>query len=327
MGFFSLLRNSHALYAILAFILATGAGLPGLNIPDTDMSDIILPDGFEEQLYEDAFENTADVRIMDSNIMVDYDWGYGVTAPVPPRAAIYYKMLEAYRPDVVGVQEQSKAWTANFIQNLPDGYRLVNPVSTYMNEKMTTLIYNTDTVKLIDSGDFKFKQDVDKRLRRIVWGVFEVKETGKRFGVTNTHLDGPNWENPEECLQKLGAEADEMVATVNKIVKKYDCPVFSTGDYNTRDSNYEQTLWSETYARIAESLLDTKHNCENAIEGNAKDYPDKIKYNVYITLDMPFIDHIFYKGNAEIKTYCLLSYTYLDDLSDAFPIFVDAVLK
>lgn len=324
MRFFSLLRNSRALYAILAFILAAGAGLPGLNIPDADMSEVVLPDGFEEQLYEDAFENIADVRIMDSNIMVDYDWGYGETSPVPPRAAIFYKILEAYRPDVVGVQEQSKAWTANFIQNLPDGYRLINPVSTYVNEKMTTIIYNTDTLKLIDSGDFKFKQDVDKRLRRIVWGVFEVKETGKRFGVTNTHFDGLN---SPESINKTLAEADEMVATVNKIIKKYDCPVFSTGDYNTRDNNYEQTLWSETYARITESLLDTKHNCENAREGNAKDHPDEIKYNIYITLDMPFIDHIFYKGNTEIKTYCLLSYTYLDDLSDAFPIFADAVLK
>ncbi len=326
MGLFSLLRNSRALYSILAFILTIGAGLPGLNIPNADMSDVTLPDGFEEQLNADSFENTADVRIMDSNVMVDYDWGYGVTAPVPPRAAMFYKILEAYRPDVVGVQEASKAWSANFIRNLPGGYRLINPVSTYTDEKMTALIYNTDTLKLIDSGDFKFNQDVDKRLRRVVWGVFEVKETGKIFGVTNTHFDGINWEDTSS-LQKTFAEADEMVAAVNKIIKKYDCPVFSTGDYNTRDNNYEQTMWSETYARITESLLDTKHNCKNAREGNAKDHPDEIKYNVYITLDMPFIDHIFYKGNAEIETYCLLSYTYLDDLSDAFPIFTDAILN
>lgn len=323
MRILSLIRNSHVVYVIFAFLLSVASSLPGINIPNVDMSNVILPNDFEERLLDDAFENTADVRIMSSNVLVDYDWGsesHPGENPVPPRAAMFFEMIEAYLPDVVGVQEQSKAWSAAFIQYLPDRYKLINPVSTYLDQKMTTLVYNSDTLDLVDSGDFKFSfEGADRRLRRVAWGIFKVKATGKYFGVTSTHFDGN--------IANSDIQVNEMLAIVNKICEKYDCPVFSVGDYNTRDNIYEHSSWSETYAKITGSLIDSKYHCETAVAGDAKDHLDEVKNNIYVRLDMPFIDHIFIKGNAEAKTYCVLSYTYLDDMSDAFPIFADMILK
>lgn len=333
MGFLSLLRNSRALYAILTFMLAAGIGFPGLKVPDADMSDVVLSDGFEEQLYEDAFENTADVRIMSSNVLVDFDWGLGDN-PVPPRAAKFFKMLEAYRPDVIGVQEQSRAWTSAFVQYLPNGYKVINPVSTFKDQKMTAMVYNSHTLKLIDSGDYKFKsKEADKKLRRVVWGVFEVKATGKRFGVTNTHLDffkntEPDYLNymiPEIC-----SEVDEMTATVNKIIKKYDCPVFSAGDYNTYDNRTDispLSVYTKLYAKIAEELTDSKFNCEESSVGDLTEVIPGSFNEDCVAMDMHDCDHIFFKGDTVIKHFALLSYSYLYDMSDHNTIFVDAQLN
>lgn len=331
MGFFSLLKNSRALYAILTFMLAAGIGFPGLSVPDVDMSDVTVPDGFEEQLYEDAFENTADVRIMSYNVLVDFDWGLGVN-PVKPRAAKVLKMLEAYRPDVIGVQEQTRAWTAAFVQYLPDGYKVINPVSTFKDQKMTALVYNSDTLKLIDSGDYKFRtyKDAYKQLRRVAWGVFEVKETGKRFGVTNTHLDFLTSEDPESLntmFQAIGSEIDEMVATVNKIMKRYDCPVFSAGDYNTYDNRTdisEKSIYTQMYAKIAGEMTDSKFNCEESSVGDLTEIVPGSFNEDCVAMNMHDCDHIFYKGDIVIKHFALLSYSYLYDVSDHNAIFVDA---
>jgi len=331
MGFFSLLRNSRALYAILTFMLATGIGFPGLNVPDVDMTDVTVPDGFEEQLNEDAFENSADVRVMSYNVLVDFDWGAGVN-PVQPRAAKFFKMLEAYRPDVIGVQEQSRAWTSAFVQYLPDGYKVINPVSTFKQQKMTALVYNSDTLKLIDSGDYKFRtyKDANKQLRRVVWGVFEVKETGKRFGVTNTHLDFITSYDEEYLntrFQEIGSEIDEMMATVSKIINKYDCPVFSTGDYNTYDNRTdvaETDPITKMYAKIAGEMTDSKFNCEEWSVGDLTEIVPGAFNEDCVSMDRHDNDHIFFKGDTVVKHFALMSYSYLYDVSDHFPIFVDA---
>lgn len=338
MGFFSLLRNSRALYAILTFMLAAGIGFPGLNVPDVDMTDVTVPDGFEEQLNADAFENSADVRVMSYNVLVDFDWGSGVN-PVQPRAAKFFKMLEAYSPDVIGVQEQSRAWTSVFVQYLPNGYKVINPVSTFKEQKMTALVYNSNTLKLIDSGDYKFRtyKDAYKQTRRVAWGVFEVKETGKRFAVTNTHLDFLTWNNEtnywddvDNRLQIIGSEVDEMVGTVNKIIKKYNCPVFSTGDYNTWDNRTDidpSDPITKIYAKITEEMTDSKFNCESSSVGDMTEIIPGALNQDCISMDMHDGDHIFFKGDTVIKNFKLMSYSYLADISDHSGIFVDAQLN
>lgn len=324
----SRIRNSPALYVLFAFLLSAASAFPCFNVPDTDMSSIVLPESFEEQLEANAFDNSADVRIMSANVLVDFDWGLGIN-PAPPRAAKFFKVLETYRPDVIGVQEQSEAWSAVFIEHLPDEYKLINPVSTYLNEKMSTLVYNADTLKLIDSGDYKFSfKGADKKTRRVAWGVFEVKETGKRFGVTNTHLDFITDEmNFELRLQEIGSEVDEMLATVDKIIAQYNCPVFSPGDYNTYESAFLTGPYTEIYSKISGSMTDSKFNCERSTVGDLTEIIEGSFNQDCISMDMQDVDHIFYKGNTSIRTFALLSYSYLYDMTDHNLIFVDAVLK
>ena len=59
---------------------------------------------------------------MSSNLLVHYkSWG---GKPVKPRGDRYTKMIEAYKPDVIGVQEMSEEWFAVLCRHLPKNYKI-----------------------------------------------------------------------------------------------------------------------------------------------------------------------------------------------------------
>lgn len=280
-----------------------------------NLKKIGLPDGFEENLSSDVFDNTADIRIMSSNLLVHYDsWG---GLPAKPRAKQYVELLDSYKPDVVGIQELCDEWFCCLGNNLPGGYKMLFSITTGAFVRMTAMIYNSDTLDVINSGNFAYKEKDNPRLRRVVWAVFEVKATGKLFAVTNTHLDLLREGREEELTAVMHSQADELLAFVNSIADEYSCPVFSVGDFNTtEDTAFTKPVdIPEIYNKFAQNLTDAKFNCENKICGTEQDW------------DYPSYDHIFIKGNAQAKTFSLMSYKYLADMSDHYPIFADIKLS
>lgn len=274
-------------------------------------SSVNLPDGFEDELVSYAFENNADVRIMSSNLLVHYDsWG---GLPAKPRAKKYVQLIKTYMPDVVGIQEMCDSWYCLLRNNLPKNYKMLNPVSNGVFVRMTAMIYNSDTLKLIDSGNFKYSQGDNPRLRRVVWGVFEVKSSGKRFAVTNTHFDLLRDGREEELTAVMKSQAEELGAKIDEINKTYSCPVFSAGDYNTMENTPETRPIDipEIYDYLASRFTDAKFNCAGEICGDMQNW-DELSY-----------DHIFIKGDASADTFALLSYNCLSDMSDHYPIFAD----
>lgn len=280
-----------------------------------NLKKVSLPDGFEENLSADVFDNTADVRVMSSNLLVHYEsWG---GLPAKPRAKQYAEILNRYKPDVVGIQELCDEWFCCVNNNLPDGYKMLFPLTTGAFVRMTAMIYNADTLDVMDSGNFAYKEKDNPRLRRVVWAVFEVKATGKQFAVTNTHFDLLREGREEELTAVMHSQADELLAFVNSIADEYSCPVISVGDFNTmEDTAFTKPVdIPEIYNKLAQNLTDSKFSCENKICGTEQDW------------DYPSYDHIFIKGNAQAKTFALMSYSYLADMSDHYPIFADIKLS
>ncbi len=274
-----------------------------------------LPHDFKNELTADSFENQADVRIMSSNLLVHYkSWG---GLPAKPRAKQYIEILNSYKPDVVGIQELCDSWYCCIKKNLPDGYKMLYPVSTGTFIRMTAMIYNADTLELTESGNFAYKQNDNPRLRRVVWAVFKVKETGKQFAVTNTHFDLLREGREEELTAVMKSQAEELLNCIDEISKKYNCPVFSVGDFNsTEDTPFTKPIdIPEIYNTLSAKLTDTKFNCDNQICGTKQEW------------DYPSYDHIFLTGNARAQVFCLMSYEYLSDMSDHYPIFSDIKLK
>lgn len=274
-----------------------------------------LPDGFTKSLNENAYENAGDIRIMSSNLLVHYEsWG---GTPARPRAKKYIEMLNTYMPDIIGIQEMSDEWFCLLGRNLPDGYKMLNKTMTGSLIRMTAMIYNSSTLELIDSGEFGFEQGDNPRLRRIVWGVFENKETGKRFAVTNTHFDLIREGREEEFTAIMEYQRDKTISFSNELREKYSCPVFSTGDFNTmEDTEFTNEVdIPAIYNSLAQSLVDTKYSAEKQLCGNAQAW------------EYPSYDHIFMNGEAKINAFAVLSYDYLTDMSDHYPIIADVTLS
>ena len=175
------------------------------------------------------------------------------------------------------------------------------------------MIYNENTVRVLDSGSQTYTQGTDARMRRIEWALFERLDTGKQFVVTNTHLDLLHEGSIEEELPILQSEAEELIAFSNELKEQYGCPVFSAGDYNAmEDTPYTKEVDAkEIYALLADSLTDAKTAALRAKSGLAW------------SLSEPVYDHIFVNGEVTISQYQLLSNSYMNDLSDHYPIFAD----
>lgn len=273
-----------------------------------------LPENFEQNILSQEFENAADVRIMSSNLLVHYkSWG---GLPAKPRANRFIGMLNAYKPDVIGVQELSDEWYCCIKNNLPEGYKMLYPVSTGTFVRMTAMLYNADVLDLIDSGNFAYEINDNPRLRRVVWAVFEVKATGKQFAVTNTHFDLLREGREDELTQVMNSQASELLGCVDNLSDEYNCPVFSVGDFNTMEDTAQTRPIDipEIYNKLSQKLTDTKFVSENRIYGSEQNW------------DYPSYDHIFSNGNADVKAFCIMSYDYLTDMSDHYPIFADIVL-
>lgn len=228
-----------------------------------NLKKVSLPDGFEEKLSTDVFDNTADVRIMSSNLLVHYEsWG---GLPAKPRAKQYVEILNSYKPDVVGIQELCDEWYCCVNNNLPEGYKMLYPFTTGAFVRMTAMLYNSDTLDVVENGNFAYKEKDNPRLRRVVWAVFEVKATGKQFAVINTHFDLLREGREEELTAIMHSQADELIEFVNSIADEYNCPVFSVGDFNTmEDTAFTNPVdIPEIYNKLAQNFTDCKFNCEN----------------------------------------------------------------
>ena len=299
------------LSSAVAFVLLVTAVPTAIFFGRGNISSEALPDGFSQSLKADAFQKETDVRIMSSNLLVHYkSWG---GTPAKPRSKQYTEVVNEYKPDVIGIQEMCDSWYCLLQNNLPDGYKLLFPFSSGVFVRMTAMAYNSDTLDLIDSGNFAYENGDNPRLRRVVWGVFEVKETGKRFAVVSTHFDLLRDGREEELTQVMRSQKDELLSEIDRLSAEYNCPVFSTGDFNTMEDTPEtrEIDIPEIYNSLAQNLTDTKFNCNNRVFGEAQAW------------EYPSYDHIFIKGNAETETFALLSYGYLSDMSDHYPIFAD----
>lgn len=159
-------KTKMILSIILSFCLIVSLVPTAIYFIRGNYSSAALPDGFENSVSFDAFENTADARIMSTNLLVRYaSWG---GLPAKPRARQYIELLKAYSPDVVGIQEMCDSWYCLLKNNLPDNYKMLFPFSDGVFVRMTSMIYNSDTLTLIDSGNFKYSQGDNPRLRRVV---------------------------------------------------------------------------------------------------------------------------------------------------------------
>lgn len=270
---------------------------------------------FNEQIKKDnliLMKSENEIRIMTLNLLAHYkSWG---GKPVEERSDIFFSIRDGYSPDVLGLQEMCSDWY-NEINKQKSNYKFVSPLKTAFPQKMTAILYNSDTIELIDSGSITFSDCWNFKSRRAVWGVFRHKTINKIFTVVNTHLSFLE-ELEEENFFTQTCQVNELYSVTQFLELQYPYPIFVIGDFNTkrRVSYQKSVINSGSYGILNSLYTDSEDIAKNKFCGE--------NFNFNNTL----IDHIFIKGDVTVKNLSLLSQNCFSSLSDHYPLFADVKL-
>lgn len=251
-------------------------------------------------------KNDREIRIMSYNLLSDSAGFDGSPAYMRSEGVSY--ILNTLAPDVAGIQETSRNWF--YCLNKTTDYAFIAPVRTTVYGTMTTIIYNTKNLILKNYGEYSFKNSYNHKLRCTVWGLFYHKSTDKVFAVVNTHFS-----LSERDYRAPMTQATELLNLAEKISNTYNCTVFFTGDFNAGERRDENTIASSVYETLCTSFTDTKELALTKSSGEN------------LSVHSACIDHIFLKGDAQIRRYVILSQNELSPLSDHYPVFVDFLFQ
>lgn len=259
-----------------------------------------------------ALADGADTRIMSFNILSE-EWDS--KAVMKGRDVRVSAVILNYRPDVAALQEVSNAWypvLENYIGNVYDFTRKTIPAGsgTY-----TTLIYNTETTKLIEEGIKIFSVGNSRRLRSVVWGLFESIETKERYIVFSTH-----WDVGSEKVSQRVTQATEMAELANEFYKTYNVDIFACGDFNSSESTTEYKTFldkagfvdAKTSAKVINRACKTYHTLFQSVSTGTYESIDHITFMTQTT--------------PKVLYYNTLICEYVIDASDHCPIYIDVKL-
>lgn len=290
---------------------------------DTDLNNYDYPDGFEDMLaqsYSDRQDET-DLRIMSFNMLVHIaGWG---GLPVEPRAKMFTAVLDKYMPDIIAGQEVCSDWHKVLKDNIYDKYEVIEPKINLFSYNKTPLFFNKNTLTLIESGYMPYSEGDNNGCRAVTWGLFEIKASGKRVVVTDTHLDLIRGKDIQKELAVMSRQADELLALLDELTERYGCAILACGDYNSQE-NGEGTdshgnplgdyAAAEIYAKLAEKTTDIKYaEGVNVIGQSDATYE-------------PTWDHIFAVGEVGALDFFVLCDELYLEMSDHYAIIADVIL-
>ena len=236
--------------------------------------------------------------------------------PVNDRIGYVHDIIVDYAPDVIGLQEADDNWHSAINSRICNetNYKFACKKNKYSEINMTTFLYNSSTVNLIEEN-IVFLDDDDTFIRVLSVAVFERKSDGRRFVVTNTH-PAPS----KTQAAKYAAHFKVLPDLIKAQMSKYEnLPFIMTGDFNT----YEQDA---TYTKFmnATGVKDAKYKAKTLV----KDY---CTFSGFKVLPKPgnskCIDHIFVNTQVGVKQFDVVTDHDVAYASDHIPIYADVILK
>lgn len=148
-------------------------------------------------------------------------------------------------PDVLGIQEASVRMNELLMQRMT-AFAHGGETARYalITGGDTPILYRSDRLLLIESGFFRYSEDVpgfdgsfnNSGTKSYAYGVFE-EEGGRRFAVMTTHLW---WKSSNPASSDYQAHSDEARAfqirqalgRLEEVSREHACPGFLMGDLN-----------------------------------------------------------------------------------------------
>lgn len=239
----------------------------------------------------------AQIKVMSWNIL-NPTWG---GPPAEMRSEAFFRTLTEQMPDILGLQEASTSWQAEF-DALPAPYQAICNKTAGGKDCMTMFFYNTETLTLIDSGITDL--DPASNIRVVSWAVLAA-QNGKQFLITNTHPDS----REAECFK----HTDQYLTIARELYEKHNLPLLSVGDFNALEDSASYKL------STAEGYTDSKY--AEGVEV-IQDYDSYLlgDYGGTVTRGKGSRDHIFFKGAVSPLTFETIYNDTTCEVSDHLPV-------
>ena len=255
---------------------------------------------------EQSYPHGSDeIRVATYNLLADGIGYYGGRDSC--RSDGVCDLLCSVSSDVIGLQEVSRWWLCNLKDKTP--YSIVDPLRTELGGFMTAIAYNPERVELLEYGNEALVRGSNPRLRRVVWGLFIFKASGKRFVAVNTHFNVTDGDNSAGLVQ-----AQQVTQLVRSLNVKYACPVIITGDFNAKKRGTVSYCTSVIYDVLSLNMTDLRYPARQKISGGGKG------------LFSYCVDHVFAVGQVDVRRCAILSQRELLDLSDHYLMLADVVV-
>lgn len=255
----------------------------------------------------------ANLRVMSFNILCEL---WNDLAVIEGRELPVVAPVFNYQPDILGLQEVSDAWYPALDALFGDTYVTADKKDERGYTNFSPLYYNTATMMLLEHG-VKALRVGGNGLRVLSWGYFERKSDGARFVAINTHWNVGDADDAKKTAEQT-SQAEEMAEFVLFLKEKYNCPIVTTGDYNSRMSEIPLKTYIEksgmldacTYAKVVNRSIKTTHTLFSSNNRGAGEA----------------IDHVFVSDALEILFYNVLIDECLANSSDHYPVYADIKL-
>lgn len=202
--------------------------------------------------------------------------------------------------DIIGTQE----CRYHQLEDLKAGLEIYDYIGVARDDgkqkgEYTAILYNTQRIKMINSGNFWLSQTPDKPslgwdaacIRICTWGHFKEKGTGQEFMVFNTHMDHVGVDARIESAYLIMSKIKELSKGI---------PYILTGDFNVNQLHLSyRTIAKSGIVRDAYNLAEIKYTNNGTFNA----------FNSHrFTKDR--IDHIFVSKEFSVKRYATLTECY-----------------
>ena len=302
-----------------------------------------IPMAFEKEgnIYgENIVQRFGDssLRIMSSNVWYNKlgnTWQeMGLDASNQKRYKQIAKVYLAYTPDVIAFQElypstNCSDYMLKEINNGGRNYKYVDGARDfYVIRNHTPVIYNTDTLELLDSGSHVFDYGSNTSGSNIgtksyTWGYFKEKATGYKFIVFSTHLWWMKESAQEGSTQLRIDQMTEICKKANELIKEYSCSCFVLGDFNCKTSAQEfSTMSKYKFSDCHDIATEYASNSSGRYICNNTSFSYKPNAGTY---KKNGIDHILVKNlkKSRVLSYNYALHNFYGMLSDHAPVYID----
>ena len=284
----------------------------------------------------------ASLRLMSHNVWYNQlgnTWkSAGADASNQTRYKEMAKAYLSYTPDIIAFQELFPSIDCSdlmlkTINNAGGNYKFVDKANEkYRYRIHTPIIYNTDTLELLDSGVHIF--DYGSNLggstigtKSYTWGYFRKKSTGYQFIAFSTHLWYMKESAQEGSTQFRIDQMKEICQKANELIQEYDCACYVLGDYNCNTLSREFTTMSKyDFEDCYEIATEYANNACGRYICNNNSFSYKPRAGTY---KKNAIDHIMVKNlkKARILSYNYALQNFYGKLSDHAPVYIDVQVR